>query len=163
MSPQVITGPVEPEQPETFQPESSQLENSQPENSQVVQPSNRSMDEYYQLQTELLVVTVVAAGLIFVSVWLFYSLNTALNYLLGACGGVVYLKLLARNVERLGSENQKTGKSHLAIFVGLIIVATQWKSLHVLPVFLGFLTYKVSLLFYMFRILLPRQQDVESG
>lgn len=113
------------------------------------------MQEFYQLQQELLLITVALTGVIFISVWFFYSLNVALNYLLGACTGVVYLKVLARNVERLGQDQRRVGKSHLAIFIGLIIVATQWNQLHVMPVFLGFLTYKGTLLVYMFRSLMP--------
>lgn len=116
---------------------------------------NASMEEFYQLQQELLLITVALTGVIFIFVWIFYSLNIALNYLLGACTGVVYLKVLARNVERLGRDRKQIGKSHLAIFIGLIIVATQWNQLHVLPVFLGFLTYKGTLLIYMFRSLMP--------
>lgn len=117
------------------------------------------MQEFYQLQRELLLITLGLTGIIFVCVWYFYSTNVALNYLLGACTGVVYLKLLARNVERLGREKAQTGKSHIAVFVGLIIVATQWNQLHVMPVFLGFLTYKGTLLIYMFRSLMPSTSD----
>lgn len=112
------------------------------------------MQEYYRLQQELLLITVALTGLIFFPVWLVYSLNIALNYLLGACTGVVYLKVLARNVEQLGKTKERIGKSQLAIFVGLIIVATQWSQLHVLPIFLGFLTYKATLLVYTLRTLL---------
>jgi ATP synthase protein I len=114
---------------------------------------NNSMQEFYQLQQELIVTTVVLTGVFFVSVWIFYSLNIALNYLLGACTGVVYLKVLARNVEHLGRQNTRIGKSHLAIFIGLIIIATQWNQLQVLPIFLGFLTYKATLFVYTFRTL----------
>jgi len=112
------------------------------------------MQEFYQLQKELLLTTLALTGIIFISVWIVYSRNTALNYLLGACTGVVYLKVLARNVERLGREKERIGKSQLAIFIGLIIVATQWNQLHVLPIFLGFLTYKATLLVYTLRTLM---------
>ncbi len=115
--------------------------------------SGTSMDDFYRLQNELLVVTIVLTGLIFFPVWYFYSLNTALNYLIGACTGVVYLKLLARNVERLGTQKQQLGKPHLALFIGIIVIATQVKDLHVLPIFLGFLTYKGALLVHTLRTL----------
>ena len=129
------------------------MEEISPPVSESPEPS-ASMQDFYQLQQELLVTTVILTGLIFFPVWYFYSLNIALNYLLGACTGVVYLKLLARNVEQLGSQKDKLGRSHIAVFIGLIIIGTQWNGLHVLPIFLGFLTYKATLLVYTLRTLL---------
>jgi len=117
---------------------------------------SKSMQEYYKLQQELLVMVLILSGIAFVSVWLVYGLNIALNYLLGACTGVVYLKVLARNVERVGTDGSKrVGSSQLALFVALIILATQLNQLHILPIFLGFLTYKASLIVYMLRSLMP--------
>ncbi|MBN3870437.1 ATP synthase subunit I [Nostoc sp. JL33] len=114
--------------------------------------SGNSMQEFYQLFQRLLVITLVLTGVIFISVWIFYSLNIALNYLIGACTGVVYLKMLAKDVERLGSEKTRLSKTRLALFMGLMIVATQWRELQILPIFLGFLTYKATLLVYMVQI-----------
>ncbi len=110
-----------------------------------------SMSEFYQLRVELMLNTLLWTGLCFGPVWYLYSLNIALNYLLGAFTGIVYLRLLARNVERLGPRQRSVGKSQLAVFVGVIIVASQINGLQVLPVFLGFLTYKVSILVYTLR------------
>lgn len=116
---------------------------------------NGSMQEFYQLSQELLTVTLVLAGIIFICVWIFYSLHIALNYLLGACTGVVYLKMLGRDVERLSRQKTSLSKNRLALFIGLIVIATQWQQLQILPIFLGFLTYKASLLVYMIRTLMP--------
>jgi ATP synthase protein I len=119
--------------------------------------SNSSMDEYYQLRQELLVITLVLMAIAFGPIWWVYSTKVALNYLVGACTGVVYLKLLARNVERLGTQEQKVGKSQLAVFIGVMIFATQWKQLEVLPIFLGFLTYKAAILVYTLKIVAKSQ------
>lgn len=111
--------------------------------------SDNSMGEFYQLYQKLLVITLVLTGIIFISVWIFYSLNIALNYLIGACTGVVYLKMLAKDVERLGGEKKRLSKTRFALFIGLIVLATQWHELQIVPIFLGFLTYKATLLVYM--------------
>ncbi|MEB3337802.1 MAG: ATP synthase subunit I [Leptolyngbyaceae bacterium] len=112
---------------------------------------NASMQEFYQLQQDLLVTTLALTGIIFISVWLVYSLNIALNYLIGACTGVVYLRMLAKNVEQLGRSKARIGNTRLALLIGLIIVATQWNQLHIMPIFLGFLTYKAALIVYVLR------------
>jgi ATP synthase protein I len=114
--------------------------------------TKNSMEEYYQLQDNLSLVTLIAIAIIFVPVWIFFSLNTALNYLLGAVTGVLYLRLLGRDVERLGQQQGRLGAKGLAVFAVLIIVTTRWQELHVMPVFLGFLTYKISIIFYTLKI-----------
>jgi ATP synthase protein I len=112
-------------------------------------PAGSSMEEFYQLYQKLLVITLVLTGIIFISVWIFYSLNIALNYFIGACTGVVYLKMLAKDVESLGGEKKGLSKNRFALIMIPIILASQWHQLHILPIFLGFLTYKVTLLIYM--------------
>ncbi len=109
------------------------------------------MEEYYSLQQELVVTTLTITGIIFISVWIFYSLNLALNYVLGACVGVVYLRMLAKDVEALGRKKKKLGQTRIALFIGLIIVATQLNALKIVPIFLGFLTYKASIVVYALR------------
>ncbi|MES1021466.1 ATP synthase subunit I [Gloeocapsa sp. BRSZ] len=109
------------------------------------------MQEFYQLSQELLFWTMALTAIIFVFVWIFYSLNISLNYLIGACTGVVYLRMLARDVERLGGEKKQLSKTRLALLIGLILLASRWNQLQILPIFLGFLTYKASLIIYVLR------------
>lgn len=113
--------------------------------------SDGSMQEFYQLSQELLLVTIVLTAISFICVWIFYSLNIALNYLIGAGTGVVYLRMLAKDVERLGREKERLSKTRLALLIGLILLASKWNQLQILPIFLGFLTYKAALIIYVIR------------
>ena len=115
---------------------------------------NNSMEEYYQLQKTLWSIAFTLMGIIFVPVWIFYSLNTALNYILGGCVGVVYLRMLGSDVEKLGKEKSSLGSRRLGLFALLIIVASQWHQLHIIPVFFGFLTYKAAIVVYTIRSLM---------
>jgi ATP synthase protein I len=113
------------------------------------------MQEYSQLKQNLLLVTIAFTGIIFVCVWFFYSLNIALNYLIGACTGMVYLRMLAKDVEQLGRQKDSLSKARFALFIGLIVVASRWDQLQIIPVFLGFLSYKATLIVYMVQSLMP--------
>jgi len=113
------------------------------------------MQDYNQLKQNLLLVTLAFTGIIFGCVWFFYTSNIALNYLIGACTGMVYLRMLAKDVEQLGREKNSLSKARFALFIGLIVVASQWDQLQILPIFLGFLTYKATLIVYMVQSLMP--------
>lgn len=120
---------------------------------------NKSMTEFYQLQQRLLIVTLILTGIIFISVWVVYSLNIALSYLLGACTGVVYLRMLGKNVAEISSENRRFNSNRLALVAGLVIIGARWNQLQIVPVFLGFLTYKAALIIYTLQItLLPEKK-----
>ena len=136
------------------------LDPGQPDGQNLPPASADAMAEYYQLQQNLLLTTLSFSGVIFVSVWLAYSLPIALNYLIGACGGVVYLRMLAKSVANIGRGSARLGSGRLALVVGLVLVATQWQQLQVVPVFLGFLTYKGALIAYtLWTAVLPKSSS----
>lgn len=123
-------------------------------------PGENSMQEYYALQRELLLTTLVFGAVIAVTVWSIYGLKIAASFMLGASASLLYLRMLGRAVERIGKQSgQRLGKSRLALFVLVILTASIWNQLEVIPVFLGFLTYKVALIYYTLRLtLLPQRQ-----
>jgi len=138
---------------DSIQPTSATEELDQP--SSLPPQTSSSMQEYHRLQRMLLLITLAITGMVFIPVWIVYSLNIALNYLIGACTGVVYLKMLARDVEQLGRQKQRLSKTRFAVLIGVLIVASQWGQLQILPIFLGFLTYKATLIVYMVQSLMP--------
>jgi ATP synthase protein I len=136
---------------ETPQPPKSVDEKTTHEQSSVARSSEDSMGEYQQLKRELYLITLAITTGAFVTVAFVYELRVAFNYLLGAVAGVVYLRLLAKDVDKIGNESTKLSPNRLALFVGLMLVAAKWHELQILPVFLGFLTYKAALLVYLLR------------
>jgi len=114
------------------------------------------MEDFYRLQRRLLKTTLVFSAIIFVSTWLAYSLHIALNYLIGACTGVVYLRMLSKNVEKIGQNSGGVSSGRLALVAALILVSSQWNQLEIMPVFLGFLTYKAALIGYTIWTAVPQ-------
>ncbi len=144
----------------TVSTQSSQTtETPTPDSSTEAQPSNGGMTEYYQLQRNLYLVMLVITGVIFGSVWVAYSGQTALNYLLGALAGLLYFRRLARDIEGLGAQRMGFGSGRIAIFVAVIILASQLERLAILPVFLGFMTYKAAIVIYVVQTTLFPQRE----
>ncbi|AFY40497.1 hypothetical protein Lepto7376_4389 [[Leptolyngbya] sp. PCC 7376] len=114
-----------------------------------IESKTRSMDEFYQLKTSLLLVTLGITGIAFLITWVALSLQIALNYLFGAAVGLIYLRMLAKYVEKINVAQQQIASGRLAVFVGMIVVAARVEQLSILPVFLGFLTYKVVIIGYV--------------
>ncbi|MGF1457524.1 MAG: ATP synthase subunit I [Leptolyngbyaceae cyanobacterium] len=117
-----------------------------------------SMQDFYRLQRQLLKTTAVFSAIIFISTWFTYSLHIALNYLIGACVGVVYLRMLSKNVEKIGKNSGGVSSGRLALVAALILISSQWNQLEVMPVFLGFLTYKAALIGYTLWTAVPSKE-----
>ncbi|MCC5899665.1 MAG: ATP synthase subunit I [Phormidium sp. BM_Day4_Bin.17] len=93
--------------------------------------------------------TLLISGAVFASLWCLSSRDVALNYSIGALVGTVYLRMMARDVERLGRTKVRLGNGRMALFIGLMVVATQVQQLQILPTFFGFMTYKVAVLVHV--------------
>lgn len=129
--------------------------------------SETSMEDYFQLQQNLLKLTLVFTLVICLCVWWAYSIEIALNYVVGAVTGIVYFRMLAKSVGKIGREKPPNSEGlsspRFAVFVGVMVASTQWQQLSVLPVFLGFLTYKAALIaFVIWTAAFPQQEPASS-
>jgi ATP synthase protein I len=104
------------------------------------------MEEYNRLKFKLLMLTIIAGLVIGLVVLGVYGWNIALSYFVGALCGAIYLRMLAKGVDRLGKQSKRLGYARFAIFVILIAIAAKSEQLQVLPAFFGFMTYKLAVL-----------------
>jgi ATP synthase protein I len=104
------------------------------------------MGEYRRLQRRLLLATSTATALAvpFTAWW--FDGPTALSLLVGGLAGLLYLRLLARSVSRLGGDRKSVGKIQLLVPVVLVLAASRIPALEILPALLGFLLYKPALI-----------------
>ena len=74
------------------------------------------------------------------------AFGNAASVLVGSLAGVLYLRLLARSVGKLGNGSKKVGKLQLLVPVVLVLAAARLPQLELLPALLGFLLYKPALI-----------------
>ena len=126
----------------------------------VVENSSTSvsdgMEDYDRLKYKLLVLTIASGFIIGLGVLVVYGWNIALSYAAGALVGTIYFRMLTKGVDRLGGESHRLGFSRLGLFILLIVIAAKSDQLHILPAFLGFMTYKVAVLAIL-------AQDLSNG
>ncbi len=104
------------------------------------------MDDYIRLQWRLMVATALVSALaVLLTAW-FKDLPTAGSVLVGALAGLLYLRLLARSVSRLGGDRRSVGKLQLLVPALLVVASARIPTLQILPALLGFLLYKPALI-----------------
>jgi len=102
--------------------------------------------EYASLQLRIFRINLaVTAVAVLVSI-LFVDFNAAISLLLGACLGIVYLRLLAKSIGSLGKSSSSVSKVQLIVPVVLVLVVAKVPELKLLPSLVGFLLYKPSLI-----------------
>ena len=102
--------------------------------------------EYVLLQLRIFRINLVVTAFAAVVFILFVDLNAAISLLLGACSGIIYLRLLAKNIGSLGKSSSSVGKVQLIVPAALVLVVAKVPDLHLLPSLVGFLLYKPSLI-----------------
>ena len=107
-----------------------------------VQPA----DDYGRLQRRLLLATLALTLLVTLATWPMFGAAAARSLLLGGCCGLLYLRLLARSVARIGPDSRSLGRFQIVVPALLIVAAARIPALELLPAFAGFLLYKPALL-----------------
>ena len=105
-----------------------------------------SRDEYVQLQRRIFLTTLALTVISTVLTAIFFDFQSSLSLLVGAFFGVIYLRLLARSVGKLGKSSKSVGKIQLLLPALLVIAVSKLPDLALLPSLLGFLLYKPSLI-----------------
>jgi len=108
------------------------------------------MDDYVLLQNRLLLATLALALVVMPLTALLFGLSQAISMLVGSLAGLVYLKLLARSVARLGASSRSVGKSQLLVPVVLVLAAVRVPGFEIIPALVGFLLYKPAILIQAF-------------
>lgn len=112
-------------------------------------PVSDAMADYYRLKKSIIQLMLGFTAIVFLLTWWQISLNSALNYSIGAAVSFVYLRMLAKDVEKLGREKQSlSGTNRLGLIILVVFIASRIDQLQILPIFLGFLSYKVAIIAY---------------
>jgi len=104
------------------------------------------MEHFERLRRRLLLSTLIATSAVVPTGWLLFDALTALNLLVGALAGLLYLLLLSRSVARLGGDRRSVGKIQLLVPVVLVLASSRLPQLELVPALVGFLLYKPALL-----------------
>lgn len=104
------------------------------------------MADYARLQRRLMLATAAVSVLAVVITWVVFGGLAARSLLLGSCCGLLYLRLLARSVARIGPGSRSVGRFQLLVPVLLVVASSRIPSIQLLPALAGFVLYKPALL-----------------
>ncbi|GBF98334.1 hypothetical protein Rsub_11228 [Raphidocelis subcapitata] len=115
-----------------------------------------ALKRYERLKADFLIWTLGAGALGIATAEFLYGKDIAASYAVGAVSGLLYLRLLGRSVDSIGGNGRSTGGApRLLIPVILVLVFNRWNqvyaadyglTLQLIPMLLGFFTYKLAVL-----------------
>ena len=108
-------------------------------------------DEFTKLQLTIFGITFIVSILLASITGIFLGFTFGLSIFVGAISGIIYLRLLAKGVGKLGKESTGVSKLQLLVPVCLFIFASKLGSLDIFPAMIGFFIYKPSLILYFSR------------
>lgn len=112
----------------------------------VVPAAPAPLDDYARLQRRLLVATLLVTLAASLICWLVFGAQAARSLALGGASGLLYLRLLARSVGRIGPESRSLGRFQILVPALLVVAAARIPAVEILPALAGFVLYKPALL-----------------
>ncbi len=109
-------------------------------------PLANGMDDYVRLQRRIQLATLILSAFAVVLAALLFDRSTALSLAVGALAGMLYMRMLARSVARIGGDKRAVGKSQLLVPIVLVLAASRLPYLEIVPSLVGFLLYKPALI-----------------
>jgi len=106
--------------------------------------------DFIRLRGRLMLATVSVSVVAVAITWAAFGGDAARSLFFGSCCGLLYLRLLARSVARLGPDSRSLGRVQLLVPALLVIASSRIPALHLLPAFIGFVLYKPALLLQAF-------------
>ena len=110
------------------------------------QSSDDFNSEYMELQLRIFLFAIVFTAFAVLITAIFFDLQMATSLLVGALFGILYLRLLARSIGKLGKTSTSVSKIQLLVPVLLFFLVSRFSELELLPALLGFLLYKPALI-----------------
>ena len=107
-------------------------------------------DEYARLQRRLLLATLGVTVVVTLLCWPLFGAHAARSLLLGGACGLLYLRLLARSVGRIGPDSRSLGRFQILVPALLVVAAARDPAIEILPALAGFVLYKPALLLQAF-------------
>ena len=108
--------------------------------------TDSGMEEFARLQRRLMLATFIVSLVAALVALVRFDALVARSLLVGSSAGLLYLRLLARSVARLGGGSRQVGRFQLVVPMLLIVAAAKFPQLELLPAFIGFLLYKPALI-----------------
>ncbi len=108
--------------------------------------SEEFTNEYVQLQLRIFKLTLVLTAVAALITAIFLGKQAFISLLIGGLSGILYLRLLARGIGKLGKSSMSVSKVQLLVPVFLFFIVSRFPQLELLPALLGFLLYKPSLI-----------------
>lgn len=107
-------------------------------------------DDFQRLQRRFLLATLGLSVVVSALTALRFGLQPACSLAFGASCGLLYVRLLARSVAKLGTQSRSLGRFQMIVPALLVVVCSKVPALQLLPALAGFVLYKPALLLQAF-------------